>query len=85
MRDLPAFPIQGTQQLADLIRGLRRDRGLTQKEVAALVGLQQKTVSLLETEPNRCSVDTLFKYLSAIRYSVNLKSKDDDPYQNCEW
>ena len=85
MKDLPTFPIQGTQQLADVVCGLRRDRGLTQKEVAALVGLQQKTVSLLETEPHRCSVGTLFKYLSAIRYSVSLESKDNDPYQNSEW
>lgn len=85
MKDWPTFPIPGAQQLAGTLSGLRKDRGLTQKEVAALVGLQQKTVSLLETEPHRCSVGTLFKYLSAIRYSASLKSKDVDPYQNSEW
>ncbi len=85
MKDSPTFPIHGAQQLAGTLSGLRKDRGLTQMQVAALVGMQQKTVSLLETEPHRCSVDTLFKYLSAIRYSVSLKSKDADPHQNCEW
>lgn len=83
--DWPTYPLHGAELLAGTLVGLRKDRGLTQKQVAALVGLQQKTVSLLETEPQRCSVSTLFKYLSAIRYSVSVKSKDVDPYQNSEW
>ena len=35
-------------------------------------GLGQKTISLLETEPWRCSVDSLLRYLSAVDVAISL-------------
>jgi hypothetical protein len=40
--------------------------------MAKLSGLGQKTISLLETEPWRCSVDSLLRYLSAAEVAMSL-------------
>lgn len=61
-----AFALTTSNQLGSTLKGLRKARHLTQVQVAHLSGLGQKTVSLLETAPHRCSVDSLLRYLSAI-------------------
>ena len=66
------YIITNPQQLGPSLRGLRKQKGLTQVEMAKLSGLGQKTISLLETEPWRCSVDSLLRYLSAVDVAMSL-------------
>lgn len=66
------FVITHPQQLGPTLKGLRQQKGLTQVEMAKLSGLGQKTISLLETEPWRCSVDSLLRYLSAVDAAMSL-------------
>lgn len=66
------FFITNPQQLGPTLKGLRKQKGLTQVEMAKLSGLGQKTISLLETEPWRCSVDSLLRYLSAVDVAMSL-------------
>lgn len=66
------FVITNPQQLGPTLKGLRQQKGLTQVEMAKLSGLGQKTISLLETEPWRCSVDSLLRYLSAVDVAMSL-------------
>lgn len=66
------FVITSPQQLGPTLKGLRKQKGLTQVEMAKLSGLGQKTISLLETEPWRCSVDSLLRYLSAVDVAMSL-------------
>lgn len=74
-------------QLAAVLRGQRQAMGLTQKEVASRVGLLPKTVSVLETDPARSSIASLFKLLSALELEIVLKSKQQasDPSKPLEW
>lgn len=67
-----SFVIPTVAQLGPTLRGFRQQRNLTQIEVGRLAGLQQKTVSMLETRPERCTLVTLFKYLSAVEASLSL-------------
>ena len=67
------FLITATEQLGPTLRGLRRAARLTQTQVARAGGLRQKTVSLLENEPQRCTVESLIRYLSAIGAPLNLE------------
>jgi transcriptional regulator with XRE-family HTH domain len=67
-----AFAVMTPPQLGEVLRGLRKSRGLTQAGVAGASGLRQKTVSLLETAPQRCSVDSLMRYLAAVRAGLSL-------------
>lgn len=66
------FVITSPQQLGPTLKGLRKQKGLTQVEMAKLSGLGQKTISLLETEPWRCSVDSLLRYLPAVDAAISL-------------
>ena len=66
------FVITNPQQLGPTLKGLRKQKGLTQVRMAELSGLGQKTISLLDTEPWRCSVDSLLRYLSAVDAAMSL-------------
>ena len=68
------FLVAAPAQLGNTLRGLRMARGLSQVDLAARSGIGQKTVSLLETAPQRCSVESLFRYLGAVGSSVSLDS-----------
>jgi HTH-type transcriptional regulator / antitoxin HipB len=61
-----SYVITATEQLGPTLKGLRRAARLTQAQVAQSGGLRQKTVSLLENQPHRCSVDSLVRYLVAV-------------------
>lgn len=67
-----AFVITSQQQIGPTLKGLRKQKGLTQIQLARQSGLGQKTISLLETEPWRCSVDSLLRYLSAVDAAMSL-------------
>jgi DNA-binding XRE family transcriptional regulator len=67
-----AFVITNPQQLGPTLKGLRKQKCLTQMQMARQSGLGQKTISLLETEPWRCSVDSLLRYLSAVDVAMSL-------------
>lgn len=63
-------------QLGKILRGRRKELNLTQKEAAEKRGLLPKTVSLLENNPERCSIESLYKYLSALDIQIQVQSKD---------
>ena len=67
-----SFVITNPQQLGPTLKGLRKQKGLTQVEMAKQSGLGQKTISLLETEPWRCGVDSLLRYLAAVDVAMSL-------------
>lgn len=66
---------QTPEQLASVLRGQRRASKLTQKQAAALVGLLPKTISALESDPERGSVGSLYKLLSALGLELVLQPK----------
>lgn len=63
------------EQLASVLRGQRQASKLTQKQAAALVGLLPKTISALESDPERGSVGSLYKLLSALGLELVLQPK----------
>lgn len=62
-------------QLAQVLRGYRRMRGLTQQQAAERGGLLQKTVSALETAPGRATLESLLKLLVALDVELVLRAK----------
>ena len=73
------FLITATEQLGPTLKGLRRAARLTQTQVARAGGLQQKTVSMLENEPQRCTVESLVRYLAAVGTPLNLEDHSSKP------
>jgi len=71
-------PVYTPHQLAHVLRGQRQFKGLTQKAAGQAVGLLPKTVSALESHPERSSVESLFKLLSALDLELVLRPKGDE-------
>lgn len=69
------YTVTSPAQLGQVLQGCRKQHDLTQRELGAKVGLLQKTVSMLETDPSRASVQRLFELLSALELQVVLRDK----------
>ena len=65
-------------QLGPILRSIRIERGLTQREAGTKVGLKQSTVSAIESHSARTSVDTLYKLLSALELELLVRDKPSD-------
>ncbi len=75
------YAVHTPQQLAQALRSQRNSKRLTQKVAGAPVGLLPKTVSALESSPERSSVESLFKLLSALELELVLRPKSSKPDQ----
>ena len=75
--------IHSAYELALLIRNRRKQLKLTQKEMSELVGLQQKTISAMENNPENARITTLLRVLSALNININLSPKEES--DNIQW
>ena len=62
--------------LAQVAKNARKAKGMTQQDVADLVGVKQKTVSAFENHPEGTRIDTLFRLLSALELECLLEPRD---------
>jgi HTH-type transcriptional regulator/antitoxin HipB len=68
--------IQTPAQLAPVLVGARKSKKLTQKSAGTLVSLLPKTISGLESAPEKSSLASLFKLLSALELEMVLRPKN---------
>ena len=68
--------INNPVKLANTLKAGRKNLRLTQEEAAGKSGLLAKTVSLLENHPEKCSIETLLKHLSALDLELYLIDRD---------
>jgi transcriptional regulator with XRE-family HTH domain len=62
--------IRQVELVGPRIRRLRKERKLTQTELAARIGIQQSDLSRMEQGEDRVSLDTLFKILAEFNVSI---------------
>jgi HTH-type transcriptional regulator/antitoxin HipB len=67
--------IRTPMQLAMVLNGFRKKRKLTQKQAAEKVGLLPKSISAMENHPEKSSLESLFKLLSALGLELVIKPK----------
>ena len=79
MNNLPCTPIITLRQLGSLIRGVRKQRQLTQRDMAQKLGISQAAVSLMETAPSRVSLDRLFHVLAELDLEMVIHPKQSAP------
>ena len=65
-----AQKIRQIQLVGRKIRQLRKERKLTQNELASRIGIQQSDLSRMEKGEYRVSLDTLFKVLAEFDISI---------------
>jgi transcriptional regulator with XRE-family HTH domain len=57
-------------RVGEKIRGLRKERNLTQQELASRIGIQQSDLCRMETGEYRVSLDTLFHILHILGVGI---------------
>jgi len=62
-------------QLGSVLRSCRNQRGLTQREMGAKVGLKQSTVSNMEANVARTHVESLYKALSSLGLELVIRDR----------
>ena len=78
--------INNPVKLAHTLKAERKNLRLTQEEAAGKSGLLLKTVSLLENHPEKCSVETLLKHLSALDLELHLtRTEVSSEYHLEQW
>lgn len=79
------FLAKTPEQLGVILRGYRTQRGLTQQQLAARLGLPQKAISVAETRPAAMSVARLFALLSALEVELTLRDHQAAKPGKAEW
>lgn len=78
--------VRTPEQLAQALRAQRTKKNLTQAIAGKNVGLLPKTISGLEQTPERSSVASLFRLLSALDLELVVRAKTADPEASgTEW
>jgi HTH-type transcriptional regulator/antitoxin HipB len=68
--------ITSPDMLARALKESRSRNGLTQKDVAAQVGIKQATVSAFENHPEKSRVETLFKLMAALGLELHVAERE---------
>ncbi len=71
-----------TAEIGGRLRQLRKDRGLTQAELARQIGIQQSDLSRMEKGEYRVSLDNLFKILGV--FNLDLADFFGEPHATAE-
>jgi len=64
------------QQLSTFIKEHRKKNGITQAEIATLVGIRVATISDFENKPESCKLETFFKILAALNLQMSVTTRD---------
>ena len=73
--DTNAYTIQTPQQLAPLLRALRKQRGLTQAELARRLDITRQAVTALELRPETATFERLMKVWAVLGLEVSLRAR----------
>lgn len=64
------------EQLSTLIKAYRKKQGVTQAEIAQLVGLRVATISDFENKPESCKLATFFKILATLQLQLDISPRE---------
>lgn len=67
------YPLNLASQLSAHLRSLRKARGITQKDLAKLLGVAQSRIAAIESNPGSVSMNQLFDVLRALGATLVLR------------
>jgi HTH-type transcriptional regulator/antitoxin HipB len=75
------YAVHTSEQLPALLKGFRKQAGLTQRQLAERLGITQQTLSALERNADRVSVDRLLQLLAILGVEMVLqpRSRESGP------
>jgi len=68
--------IRSAKQLGNLIRQERRNRGLSQQQLADLTGTGQKTISQIENGNEGATLETIFRLLAVLQLQLSFSPRN---------
>jgi transcriptional regulator with XRE-family HTH domain len=74
MGNLMDYLVQTPHQLQDQLRALRRAKGLTQKQLSVMLGVDQTRISDIENKPGAVNVAQFLRLLAALDVRIVLSS-----------
>ncbi|WP_019937047.1 helix-turn-helix domain-containing protein [Bordetella sp. FB-8] len=86
MISLSPQPLVTAAQLSQMLKAARKDRQLTQAQLAARLGLSQNRVSYLEQHPEGVNVQQLLTWCAVVGLELRLGERAVlSPQINSEW
>lgn len=73
------FTIRTAEQLPVVLQAFRKQAGMTQVATAMRLGVTQQTLSAMERNADKASVDRLLALLSVLGVEMVLRRVDDAP------
>lgn len=73
------YSVAFAAQLSQHLRALRKARGLTQRELGAILNLNQSRIAEIEKNPSLVSVEQIFEVLAALGAKVVLRTSEAEP------
>lgn len=68
-------PVRATVEIAEAVRGARREHGLQQEELALAAGVSTKTLHNVESGTSGMRVDTLLRLLRVLGLGLEIGSR----------
>ncbi len=69
------YAVKTSRQLGAVLKGYRKDRRLTQRQIGAKTGLPQPSISQMEADPGPMALARLLKVLSALDLELVVREK----------
>ena len=69
------YPLRTSEQLIPLFQAFRKQKNLTQAQLATRLGVGQQTVSQLERHPDKATLERLLRALTAMDVEMVLINK----------
>lgn len=66
------YTINTLDQLKPILVGYRKSKGLSQKALAAKLGVSQQTYQALESNPQKVTIERLFRVLTLLDVRLSL-------------
>lgn len=66
------YPIRTLSQLPPILKGFRKEKGLTQVAVAEKLGITQQSYAYFEAHPTTATLDRLFMVLRILNVEISL-------------
>ncbi|MDD2166452.1 XRE family transcriptional regulator [Glaesserella parasuis] len=71
--------------LGNSLRDIRKQKKLSQMQIANQVALRQATISTFEKKTDKATIETLFKLLSGLGYELHIEPRPEKTEGNDEW
>lgn len=72
---MQSYVVRTPEQLIPLFSAFRKRNGLSQAELARLIGVSQQTVSQLERNPDKATLERLLRAFAAMDVEIVVRKK----------